>query len=370
MRPAPRPAQPALQAAVRRLLLLGVLAPRAIVMSRPRRQHSAVLVAAVLIAAALIAVVVPAGSAQDTDALRREIERREQREARLGSQAQRLGRLEQRIGTQVSLLQRRLAAAQTDFAAAQTRLGRTQEALRVERARALRLRRRLADARETLSAHLESAYKASTPDLVTVVLNSNGFADLIERREFFRRIRRNNTEILDVVRDARADAKGEVRRLARLERRRRALASVVQRRRNAVATMTAATESRRRAVAQARAARLALRRSSATVRRRAGRTLQRILAEQERQRVSNIGPGGPWAIPWAIVECESGGQNLPPNSAGASGYYQFMAATWRGLGGSTPHAYLASKAEQDRLAARLWDGGRGARNWDCAAIVG
>jgi hypothetical protein len=79
---------------------------------------------------------------------------------------------------------------------------------------------------------------------------------------------------------------------------------------------------------------------------------------------------GGWAIPWQIVQCESGGQNLPPNWAGASGYYQFMPATWRGLGGSTKHAYQASKAEQDRLAARLWAGGAGASNWDCYAIVG
>jgi len=85
--------------------------------------------------------------------------------------------------------------------------------------------------------------------------------------------------------------------------------------------------------------------------------------------VSSAGPGGPWAIPWAIVQCESGGQNLPPNWAGASGYYQFMPATWRGLGGSTPHAYQASKAEQDRLAARLWNNGAGADNWDCYALV-
>lgn len=346
-----------------------VVARRATVMPRSRRPQFAALVAAVLAAVALTGVVVPSGSAQSTDALRREIERREQREARLGSQAQRLGRLERRIGAQLALLQRRLAAAQADHDAAQARLDRTQEDLAAERTRALRLRTRLAQARDALATHLESAYKASTPDLVTVVLNSKGFADLIERREFFRRIRRNTTEILDVVRDARADATGEVRRLARLERRRRALAITVQRRRNAVASMAAATESRRRSVAQARAARLALRRSSATARRRAGRTLRRILAEQERARVSNLGPGGPWAIPWAIVQCESGGQNLPPNSAGASGYYQFMPATWRGLGGSTPHAYLAPKAEQDRLAARLWAGGRGARNWDCAAIV-
>ena len=27
-------------------------------------------------------------------------------------------------------------------------------------------------------------------------------------------------------------------------------------------------------------------------------------------------------------------------------------------------------AEQDRLAARLWAGGSGARNWVCAALIG
>ena len=80
-------------------------------------------------------------------------------------------------------------------------------------------------------------------------------------------------------------------------------------------------------------------------------------------------PAGPWAIPWEIVQCESGGQNLPPNFAGASGFYQFMPETWRGMGGSTPHAYLAPKAEQDRLAARLWAGGDGAHNWVCAGMV-
>jgi hypothetical protein len=47
-----------------------------------------------------------------------------------------------------------------------------------------------------------------------------------------------------------------------------------------------------------------------------------------------------------------------------------LPSTWRGLGGSTPQAYQASKAEQDRLAAKLWAGGSGARNWVCASLVG
>jgi hypothetical protein len=83
----------------------------------------------------------------------------------------------------------------------------------------------------------------------------------------------------------------------------------------------------------------------------------------------SFGPSGGWAIPYAIVLCESGGQNLSPNSAGASGYYQIMPATWKLFGGTGPAAYLASKSEQDAVASRIWNGGAGAHNWVCAGIV-
>jgi hypothetical protein len=71
-----------------------------------------------------------------------------------------------------------------------------------------------------------------------------------------------------------------------------------------------------------------------------------------------------------IVLCESGGQDLPPNSAGASGYYQIIPSTWKLFGGSGPAAYLAPKSEQDAVASRIWNNGAGASNWVCAGIVG
>jgi hypothetical protein len=83
-----------------------------------------------------------------------------------------------------------------------------------------------------------------------------------------------------------------------------------------------------------------------------------------------LGPSGGWAIPYAIVLCESGGQDLPPNSAGASGYYQILPSTWKLFGGTGPAAYLAPKSEQDAVASRIWNGGAGASNWACAGIVG
>ncbi len=318
---------------------------------------------------ALVAVLAPAGDAQDSGTLQRDIAAKQEREARLGSQAERLGRLERRAAAQLALLQKRLGEAQAELNRAQTRLARTQADLRSERARALRLRLRLAEARKVLAKLLVERYQGGTPDLVSVVLEADGFADLLERATFLKRIQDRDTMIVDTVRDARAQARGEARRLARLERARRSVSVRVQQRRNQIASVTQAMQQRRAALAQARAARLALRRATRASRRRAQKTLDKLLAQQRRA-FSSPGPGGPWAIPWPIVQCESGGQNLPPNFAGASGYYQFMPATWRGMGGSTPHAYQASKAEQDRLAAKLWDGGRGAHNWVCAGIVG
>ena len=100
---------------------------------------------------------------------------------------------------------------------------------------------------------------------------------------------------------------------------------------------------------------------------------QEAAAQQATQITSGggaIAGSGGWAIPYAIVLCESGGQNLPPNSAGASGYYQIIPGTWKEFGGTGPQAYLAPKAEQDAVAARIWNGGKGASNWTCSSIVG
>lgn len=69
--------------------------------------------------------------------------------------------------------------------------------------------------------------------------------------------------------------------------------------------------------------------------------------------------------------CESKGINEPPNSEGASGYYQIIPSTWAAYGGSPPdNASEHSKPEQDAVASRIWDGGRGAGQWECARIVG
>ena len=237
------------------------------------------------------------------------------------------------------------------------------------RARVARLKIRSGEVEDQLAALLRERYMGNKPDLVTVVLEAGGFAQLLETIDFLKTIQRRDAMIVGLVRSAKADAKQERARLVVLTKRRQASERAVRQRRDALAqspTACAPAATRSLAPTPPASPRSARSAPAASPPRRPSPS---CIAERERANLLP-GPGGPWAIPWAIVQCESGGQNLPPNWATASGYYQFIDDTWRRLGGSTPHAYQASKAEQDRLATRLWAGGAGARNWDCAALVG
>jgi peptidoglycan hydrolase CwlO-like protein len=337
----------------------------------PRTRALATLAALLAVGLTAAWAVTPrAAQGASEGGLRSSIHTGKQRERALVSAAAHLARLERASTKEVAIIERRLAAAQADLDAAQARLAATRTRLATERKRLKRLRARLAESRALLTEMLRQRYMSAKPDLVSVVLDAGGFADLLERMEFLKRVEENDTEIVAVVRAARQDAGRETRMLTTLEARRRADTDAVQRQRNALAGMQAAAQERRAALAEAHAGRLAALRATRADRRSAQRTLSRLLAQRARAARQTAGPGGPWSIPWAIVQCESGGQNLPPNSAGASGYYQMMPATWKGLGGSTPGAFQASKAEQDRLAATLWNGGAGASNWVCAALVG
>ena len=323
------------------------------------------------IAALILALALPAPAfAQSESSLRSKIERSRDRERALAGAATRLGELAERAGREVAIVQGRLAEVEADLASAEARLAATRERLQTGRRRLVRLQSRHAVGRELLAAQLVASYKADPPDIVSLVLGADSFADLIEQIAFARRIRDRNAEIVARVRDARVRTRHLASVLGRLAATRREDAQAIAARRAALAGMRDSLAARQATLVSARAARTRALAGTRSGRVSAQRALHRLIAERRRAaELASAGPGGPWAIPWPIVQCESGGQNLPPNGAGASGYYQMLPATWKGLGGSTPHAYLAPKAEQDRLAAALWAGGAGAHNWVCAGLV-
>ena len=339
--------------------------------SRPPRRALTLFAAGALAPLALWTTLPLGAVGQSQSQVEKRIQQSKGTERALRSSAQRLQRLETLAERGIAVLERRQGAAQAELALWETKLARTETRLGDSRERLADQKRRLRRDRKVLAENLRAAYTGGgRPDLVTVVVSADGLTDLLERVDYESSARSANRRILANVREAQADTTKIERRLQDVVPEQREATAAIRRERDAVAARASALAERRSALAQAKAARLAAIRATRKDRARATRTLNRLVAAQKRAAVNVAGPGGPWAIPYAIVQCESGGQNLPPNSAGASGYYQFIPSTWKGMGGSTSDAFKASKAEQDRLAAKLWAGGAGARNWDCAAIVG
>ncbi len=166
-------------------------------------------------------------------------------------------RYSKRIGSlqgDITVLERKQISIQNDLDAKRAELSRIQEQLRKERIRLARLRARLAEARIALANRLVELYKADKPDVITVVLESDGFADLLERTEFMKRVSDQDSRIIDRVRTARADAKKTAKHLAVLEKRQTKIADAIQARRDAVSRIRVQLVDRRDAFARVRSA--------------------------------------------------------------------------------------------------------------------
>ena len=141
------------------------------------------------------------------------------------------------LQTRISSLEHRQLSLQSDLDRKRAELEQIQARLRAERARLTRLRARFVVARRALAQRLVELYTSDHPDLVTVVLQSDGFAELLERGEFLRRISDSDRNIVLVVKAAKRDATASAQRLAALESRAQSIAAAILRRREEVRTV-------------------------------------------------------------------------------------------------------------------------------------
>ena len=126
--------------------------------------------------------------------------------------------------TGLAAAQARLAELQARAAKRQTQLDDTQTRLVRARVHLTTLERKQARAETLLSENLLASYKGGDPSFVTVVMNANGFADLIERLDFLKRVARRNANILGITRDARIATQKQAKDLNGLRNRYSALA--------------------------------------------------------------------------------------------------------------------------------------------------
>jgi murein DD-endopeptidase MepM/ murein hydrolase activator NlpD len=228
----------------------------------PRRmgRRLSLLLAAAVLPLALWAALPLISSGQSPDSLQRKIDRtrdridwRKGRERVLTTEISAFTRRISSLQADITNLQTRQVSLEADLAAKRAELAQIQDDLRHERLRLARLRRRLAEARVELANRLVELYKQDAPDVVTVVLESDGFADLLERTEFMQRTSAQDARIIARVRDAKVESIAVAERLDRLEKRAEEVARAIEAEVAEVAAVKGQLVERRNSYASVRA---------------------------------------------------------------------------------------------------------------------
>jgi murein DD-endopeptidase MepM/ murein hydrolase activator NlpD len=102
---------------------------------------------------------------------------------------------------EISTLRRRERRVTYTLAAKRAQLERVRVRYEKEHERYLRLRRKLHRAQNVLAARLVAIYKSDQPDFVTVVLEADGFRDMLVRADYMSRIGEQDSTIVDRVRE-------------------------------------------------------------------------------------------------------------------------------------------------------------------------
>jgi|GEM_PF-2545195 len=158
------------------------------------------------------------------------------------------------LGASIDRLQRQIDRLQAELSVHQAQLIRLQIELTQARNRLAQLEAFEARAESVLARQLVNSYEQGQPDLVSVVLESNGFQDLLERLAFAQRIQTADAQVIRSVRRARRQVAAEAVRLGALEVREQELTTQILNERNALAGTQASLIRERAGVARARAA--------------------------------------------------------------------------------------------------------------------
>jgi murein DD-endopeptidase MepM/ murein hydrolase activator NlpD len=184
---------------------------------RKRRLWAALLALAVLLAALVLSLRAgraPAESVQSQlDAKQNQLDKVVQHKGVLTTTishySDRIGNLE----GQVAALRNRQAAVQQKLDSKQAQLDHAMAVLKREKAHLLVVRGHLKRALVGLRQRLVSMYESGTPDLITVLLNSTGWSDLVTRTEYMNRLQNQDQLLIGRVRQLRNESRAVVDRL-------------------------------------------------------------------------------------------------------------------------------------------------------------
>ena len=272
------------------------------------------------------------------------------------------------LQSDITVLQTRQVQIQTDLDAKRAELARIQDDLRQERIRLVRLRARLAAAKDALAERLVEIYKSDEPDVVTVILEADGFEDLITRAEFIDRVGDQDGRIIERVRTAKAESVKAEAELDRLEERQRRVTAEVDRRLREVAAIkgqlvdrrddyAAVRDKKQSVLADTRAHRHDLEGDLRALEKEQARVLARIQAAQN-----------PSAAPAGPIRQGSGSMVWPVDGAFTSPFGMRWGRLHAGIDLAAPEGTPIRAAEAGSVVLAGWTGGYG--NYTCIAHGG
>ena len=257
-------------------------------------------------------------------------------------------------------LQDRQNRIQVSLDAKRRELYSTQDKLEKAKDRLARLKVYLAKAQKVLAARLVQMYKDGEPDVLTVVLESDGFADLLERTQFLDRITNQDNQIITKVRTLKAQTTRQTKELARLQKQQKAAAVAIELRRNQVSAVKGRLVSSRSDLQSARDGRQVILSRVRSTRHRLEGDLSKMQAQVAAQlRQAQQGPAaGP-------IRRGTGSMIWPVNGPITSPFCERRA--WEschpGIDIGVPAGTPIRAADSGRVVIAGWTGGYG--NYTC-----
>jgi murein DD-endopeptidase MepM/ murein hydrolase activator NlpD len=261
-------------------------------------------------------------------------------------------------------LQDRQNRIQVSLDAKRTELFATQNKLEKAKDRLARLKVYLAQAQKVLAQRLVQMYKDGEPDALTVVLESNGFADLLERTQFLDRITNQDNQIITRVRRLKAETTHQTNELAALQKQQKAAAIAIEARRNQVAAVKGKLVSSRTDLQSARNGRQVILSRVRSTRQR----LEGDLSKMQAQVAAQLRAAQAQAVPTAgagPIRHGSGSLIWPVNGPITSPFCERRAweACHPGIDIGVPSGTPIRAADSGRVAIAGWVGGYG--NYTC-----
>lgn len=206
--------------------------------TRARRAaaRSVFTISAAVVALCGLYLALPLGSTAKTAAqLQQDIARKRAKEGVLTSEIQSMGARIRGLQKRIGRLQARQSRIQADLDRKEARHQAIARDLAQSRARLARLKKRLAHAKKVLAARIVAVYKSGEPDILTVVLESDGFAQMLERATYLHDVARQDRRVILVVKRLKSETHDETVKLAALESEAARLVAQVRARRDQVA---------------------------------------------------------------------------------------------------------------------------------------